>query len=99
MGVLFNLNTEDPNNPDVLILGGAGTVSLDRLKTRVIGRLTAVQDSLLSDLDEPLLWASAAYKIENSVLNDLKTIIAANDELKILRTSKSGIKSRGIKKP
>jgi|ERR1035441_7102440 hypothetical protein len=97
MGVLFSLNKEDPNNPEVAILGGAGTVSLDRLKTRVIGRLTAVQDSLLSDLDEPLLWASAAYKIENSVLNDLKTIISAHEELEALKT-KPNPKSRGIKK-
>lgn len=97
MVVLYKLNAIDPADPEVLILGGAGSISLKRLKARVVGRLHNVIETVSHD-DSPLAWSNAAYRTETSILNDMKTIIAANEELEVLR-AKGGPRSRGIKKP
>jgi hypothetical protein len=96
MAVLYKLNKEDPNNPDVLLLGGAGSMSLNTLKKRVTRRLMEVAE-LIEENDSPLAWKNALSRTENNVLNDLRTIIEANTELETLR-AKGGRISRGIKK-
>lgn len=96
MEVLYKLNKEEPNNPEVLILGGAGSISLNTLKKRVTRRLLELTE-MVEESDSPLIWKNALYRTENNVINDLKTIVEAHNELEILR-SKGGLKSRGIKK-
>lgn len=96
MSVLYKLNPSDPNNPEVLILGGAGSMNLTTLKKRVTRRLIDLAE-MIEENDTPLTWQSALYRTENNVLNDLRTIVEANKELEAIRV-KGGIKSKGITK-
>ena len=65
----------DANDPDVAILGGAGTMSLSRLKKKAQGEA----EQLASDLARGRFKA-AAYNIKQ-LENTLKTIAAAEDEM------------------
>lgn len=96
MGVLYKLNKEDPNNPEVLILGGAGSISLNILKRRVTRRLIELAE-LIEENDSMVVWKNALARIENNIRNDIQTIITAHTELEKLRAA-GGPRSRGIKK-
>lgn len=65
----------DANDPEVAILGGAGTMSLSRLKKKARGEA----EQLASDLTRGRFKA-AAYNIKQ-LENTLKTIVAAEDEM------------------
>ena len=97
MSVLYKSNPTDPNNPEVLLLGGAGSMNLSTLKKRVTRRLIDLAE-MIEENDTPLTWSNALIRTEQNVLNDLRTIDEANKELEAIR-AKGGPKSRGIKKP
>lgn len=65
----------DANDPEVAILGGAGTMSLSRLKKKAQGEA----EQLANDLARGRFKA-AAYNIKQ-LENTLKTIAAAEDEM------------------
>ena len=65
----------DANDPEVAILGGAGTMSLSRLKKKAQGEA----EQLANDLTRGRFKA-AAYNIKQ-LENTLKTIVAAEDEM------------------
>jgi hypothetical protein len=96
MSVIYKLNPTEPNNPEVLLLGGAGSINLNTLKKRVTRRFLDLAETVESS-DSTLSWSNVLYRTENNVLNDLRTIVEAHTELEKLRAA-GGIKSRGIKK-
>lgn len=65
----------DANDPEVAILGGAGTMSLSRLKKKAQGEA----EQLANDLARGRFKA-AAYNIKQ-LQNTLNTIVAAEDEM------------------
>lgn len=65
----------DANDPEVAILGGAGTMSLSRLKKKAQGEA----EQLANDLTRGRFKA-AAYNIKQ-LQNTLNTIVAAEDEM------------------
>ena len=68
----------DATDPEVAILGGAGTMSLSRLKKKAHGEATA----LANDISKGSFKA-AAYNIKQ-LANTLNTIAAAEEEMKKL---------------
>jgi hypothetical protein len=97
MAVLYKMNPEDPNNPQVLLLGGAGSLSLETLKQRAAQRLLNVSEMIIDGSESVLTWKNALYRVENSIINDLRTIVAANEELETIRSA-GGKRSKGIRK-
>ena len=96
MTVIYKQNKEEPNNPEVLLLGGAGSMSLNTLKKRVTRRFIDLAETVESN-DSSLSWSNVLSRTENNVLNDIRTIVEANKELEEIRKS-GGIRSRGINK-
>jgi len=96
MPVLYKLNPEDPMDPQVAIIGGAGTVSLKLLEKRIQGRIQDLYTSSQSAHDEQD-WEIIQYRTKIHLLNDLDTVVEAYKELEQLR-QKGGPQSRGIKK-
>jgi len=68
----------DKDDPEVAILGGAGTMSLSRLKKKAHGEATA----LANDISKGSFKA-AAYNVKQ-LANTLNTIAAAEEEMKNL---------------
>jgi hypothetical protein len=69
------ITQHDAKDPEVAIIGGAGTMSLSRLKKKAQGEA----EQLANDLTRGLFKA-AAYNIKQ-LENTLKTIAAAEDEM------------------
>jgi hypothetical protein len=66
----------DANDPEVAILGGAGTMSLSRLKNKAAGEA----QSLFHDMVLKGNFKAAAYNIKQ-LANTLNTIVSAEEEM------------------
>lgn len=69
----------DKDDPEVAVLGGAGTYKLSRLKDKAIGEAR----QLSNDLAQTANFKAAAYNIKQ-LANTLNTIVAAEEEMKNL---------------
>ena len=83
----------DANDPEVAILGGAGTMSLSRLKKKAQGEA----EQLANDLARGRFKA-AAYNIKQ-LENTLKTIVAAEDEMSKKYFGENAWNQLGQRKP
>ena len=83
----------DANDPEVAILGGAGTMSLSRLKKKVQGEA----EQLANDLARGRFKA-AAYNIKQ-LQNTLNTIVAAEDEMSKKYFGENAWNQLGQRKP
>lgn len=97
MPVIYKMNPNEPNNPEVAILGGAGVLSFNHLKARAVERLKSLTQSLENSPAE-MDWRGALYRTEHNLLNDLRTIKAVYEELEAIRRA-GGHRSRGIARP
>ena len=83
----------DANDPEIAVLGGAGTMSLSRLKKKAQGEA----EQLASDLARGRFKA-AAYNIKQ-LENTLKTIVAAEDEMSKKYFGENAWNQLGQRKP
>lgn len=83
----------DANDPEIAILGGAGTMSLSRLKKKAQGEA----EQLANDLARGRFKA-AAYNIKQ-LENTLKTIVAAEDEMSKKYFGENAWNQLGQRKP
>lgn len=95
--VIHQFNTKDPMKSEIALLGGAGTLAFDALKERAIKRLETLATMLRSPHSNSQDWANALNFTSINVVNDLRTIDAANNEFKKIR-SRGGPRSKTIPK-
>ena len=94
---IYKNNQDDPMNPEVAILGGAGTMSFCNLQQRTITRLKSIAEDLEASPDSSLAWSNALYRTEHSIINDLRTVKTVFEELEKIRRG-GGKRSKGIVK-
>lgn len=85
---------QDPMNPRVAVLGGAGSYDLHSLKMKARREANELAKDIASS-EHGQTYRSALYHIKQ-LENTLKTIVAAHDELNAQRR-RGGVKSRGIR--
>ena len=89
---VYDMNKDDPNNPEVLIQG-YGRMNMDTLKNALKGDLKVLYGKAKADD-----WEYIAYMLSNSPFSaKLKALMDAMEELEGIRR-KGGPKSRGINK-
>ncbi|VVC05483.1 Uncharacterised protein [uncultured archaeon] len=94
--VIYRMSSEQPNNPEVAILGGAGTIKLNNLKARTASRLMDITKNILTGTGTSSIteWKTSLDHLSH-VQNDMETIIAAYAELEQIR-SRGGKRSKGV---
>ena len=89
---VYDMNKDDPNNPEVLIQG-YGRMNMDTLKNALKGDLKVLYGKAKADD-----WEYIQYMLSNSPFSaKLKALMDAMEELEGIRR-KGGPKSRGINK-
>lgn len=84
----------DANDPEIAILGGAGTMSLSRLKNKAAGEA----QSLFHDMVLKGNFKAAAYNVKQ-LANTLNTIVAAEEEMEKNYFGENAWNQLGQRKP
>lgn len=93
-GVIYQLDKEDPlNKSEILVLGGAGRYTFDRLREKARREAEQLYQDL--QVNHPNAFTKSAYNVKQ-LENTLKTIAAAYEEMETIR-KQGGVRSRNIK--